>query len=102
MLRDIVERLDNFCHPLAEALDDQTRLDELIAAGFDAARTIERLRAALKPFADEAEFMVKNEDGWPEDRALIAGGKVTIGDYKRARDSHGQSASAVAGPELGE
>lgn len=52
----------------------------------DARLELERLRAALKPFADYAESMYAD---WPDDEIVAVGilKGISMGDCRRARDA---------------
>jgi hypothetical protein len=60
---------------------------------------IERLRAALKPFADDADHVIEIEAaaGWPEDVPLLSDGKITLADYRRAKAAFYNEQSAPEG-----
>lgn len=48
---------------------------------------VNQLQAALKPFADECDLIMQDETEWPHDRPIYSGGRVTISDYRVAREA---------------
>jgi seryl-tRNA synthetase len=52
---------------------------------------IDRLRSALKPFAEEASWISTIEKDWPDDMPLLTGGKVTKAHYASAQAEYEQS-----------
>lgn len=56
----------------------------------DQAYEIERLRAALKPFADFAEFVAANHPGWDHDHFTIFE-RLTMEPFRKAGAIHQQS-----------
>lgn len=48
------EKLKVLCDPSAEAIGDASRITAFVGAGMEAVAEIERLRSALKFYADEA------------------------------------------------
>lgn len=88
MTKQITEAIHNLIAVLSVFSGDSITL-AAIDEGKRAIENVEKLRAALKPFAERAEFYetdMADETDW-----IARDPQITIGDLRRAREALGES-----------